>query len=140
MITSWGLWVPGALVSMNRGLSLARAAGFRQGQGLRGGDLYAEAARNMRTLAGLRARAARLPSVPADRVARLRFTVMGHPRWDAAAGALVAKWIEDGLVDVGVLPSDRFNVREVSVAKGAALPTAVPGVYLAVDVLPREGT
>lgn len=140
MITTAGLWIPGGLVSTNDALSLARAAGFYQGRGgggvVRGVDGYAAAVGAMRIRAGLRARAAKLAgAVPPDRRARLRFTVCGHPRWDAAAGYLAAKWAEDGLTDAGVMASDRHNVAEVAVAISRR-PGAPAGVYVSIELLP----
>ena len=66
---------------------------------------------------------------------RLRFSVQGHPRWDASGAMLAAKWVEDGLVEAGVIPSDRHNVTEVTVTvvKASTVVDAPRGVYVQME-------
>jgi len=149
MTTTSGIWIPGDLVTTNRALSDARAAGWFQGfreamvrnriwrpGGKPPEDRYAEEAQAVRRRAALQARAARLEPVrPGERV-KLRFAVQGYPRWDASGGMLAAKWAEDGLVDAGVIPSDRFNVAavEVAVCQQSTVIDAPRGVLVSLEV------
>lgn len=145
-----GIWIPGDLIATNRALSDQRAAGFFAGYreamvrtgkwchdgrpAWRGGiDRYAQAAADVRGRVVLAARGAHLAALPAGARVRLRFSVQGHPRWDASGGMLAAKWAEDGLVEAGVIPSDRFNVDEVAihVVQDPAIVGAPSGVYVA---------
>jgi hypothetical protein len=146
--TTSGIWVPGAVVPLNRGLSDVRAAGYAAGfkdamvrmHRWRGGahvdDRYADAAKEVRLRAFIAARQSRVPRFPEDARVRLRFSVMGHPRWDASGGMLAAKWLEDGLVDAKVLRSDRHNVSEVAVTveQTSHVLDHPPGVYVGMEV------
>lgn len=150
---SVGIWVPGDLVATNRALSDQRAAGFFDGYreamiragkwqarrtSVPGQDRYAAAAAETRDRVSLVARAARLEPVPSGERVRLRFSFQGFERWDAAGGALAAKWAEDGLVEAGVIPSDRFNVAAIEVAvRHHSLMTVSPrGVYIEMERRP----
>ena len=112
------LWVQGQFPSTNNALAGARAdaRANRPGHASRrarwretpGG--YTEAARWVRLVTKVAARRARLEPVPAALRVVIWFWMLGHYRFDSSAWYLPAKWIEDGLVDAGVLPSDRKNV------------------------------
>lgn len=146
------LWVPGELVATNRALDDQRAAGFYAGlrEGMiragkwradaqqSGQDRYAAAAHQVRRRVAFQARAGHVQPVdPAARVA-LRFTAQGYPRWDASGAMLVAKWGEDGLVDAGVLASDRHNVASVTVTvvQHPLVADPPPGLLIGWEVVP----
>ncbi len=146
-MTATGLWIPGELVPANRALSDMRAAGWFEGyreamvrtgkwrSGGHGEDRYAEEAAATRRRAAFQARASGIAPLGADERVRLRFSVQGHPRWDASGAVLAAKWAEDGLVEAGVIPSDRHNVAEVAVTvvKASAMVDAPRGVYVEME-------
>lgn len=148
MITARGMWVPGELLPTNAALHQMRAAGFHAGAGryrprlsqtlaLRNAsDHYAGAARTVRRRVADAARLRGWGEVPQDARVRLRFSVHGYPRWDAAGAMLPAKWAEDGLVDAGVLRSDRYDTVaiEVTVCRDFdTVATKGPGIYVAVE-------
>ena len=125
---SHALWLPMAdgVPGTNEALSLVRAAGYHQGYGdamvevgrwrVRKAtiDRCAEAAKAVRARVCRVVRASRM--AVADGPVRLRVRCHGVPQWDAAAVFLLAKWIEDGLVDGGALADDdAAHVAEVAV-------------------------
>jgi hypothetical protein len=146
-VTASGLWIPGELVPTNRALSDMRAAGWFEGYAQAmirtgkwrnarpGEDRYAEEAAATRRRAAFQARAAGLAHLGAGDRVRLRFSVQGHPRWDASGAMLAAKWCEDGLVEAGVIPSDRHNVAEVAVTvvQTSTVLDAPRGVYVEME-------
>ncbi len=146
-MTASGLWIPGELVPTNRALSDMRAAGWFEGyreamvrsgkwrHGGHGEDRYAEEAAATRRRAAFQARASGIAFLGADERVRLRFSVQGHPRWDASGAMLAAKWCEDGLVEAGVIPSDRHNVTEVAVTvvRASGMLDAPRGVYVELE-------
>jgi hypothetical protein len=149
MTTTSGLWIPGAVTPTNEAISLARGDGYHQGYGramvergawrsLRHQDeRYGSAAARTRLAAAVVARhLGRCWAVEAGRPVRLRFSVQGQPRIDVAGAYLAAKWLEDGLVDAGVLPSDRQVVEStVTVVRGADAVVGDPGVYLSFEAI-----
>lgn len=145
---SRGIWVPGEVVPTNKALSDQRAAGWAHGyreamvrmrapatrwEPIR--DRYAEGVRDMRLRTAAIARASGLRP-PADHL-RLRFAVHGHPRFDVAGAYLAIKAMEDGLVDAGIIVSDRFNVGESRVVVVRAPGPA--GVYVSMEECPCAG-
>jgi hypothetical protein len=110
--TSLKLWLPGAWTSTNEAIKLARAEAVylaKTGR-LPTGDNYAARAKAARERAAAVCRLEmRRLARPAERL-RLRFVLLGHERLDPSAWYLSAKWIEDGLVDAGLVRSDRFDV------------------------------
>lgn len=144
---SRGIWVPGEVVATNRALSDQRAAGWAYGyrEALvrmnrpttpgRPRDRYAEGMHAMRARTAIAARASGLVA-PAD-VLRLRFAVHGHPRFDVAGAYLAVKAMEDGLVDAGVIESDRFNVGESRVV--VLRDQGPQGVYISMEECPCAG-
>ncbi len=146
-MTASGLWIPGELTATNRALSDMRAAGWFEGyreamvrtgkwrSPRQGEDRYAEEAAATRRRAAMQARASGIGVLGADDRVRLRFSVQGHPRWDASGAMLAAKWCEDGLVEAGVIPSDRHNVAEVAVTvvRSAGVSDPPRGVYVEME-------
>lgn len=107
------LWLPGKFPSTNDLLDMKRREGAYRAEGKRRGRNVAppisytgEVAR-IRTHAWACSRAAKLARVV---LGKLDFVLVGVGRFDPSAWYLSAKAVEDGLVDAGVLASDRYNV------------------------------
>jgi hypothetical protein len=103
--------VPGTFSTTNQAMDKLRAAGFAKGARLRPmHDWYNTEAAAVRLATRAAARGLSLPADCAPY--RLTFVLHGHDRFDVAGVHSVAKWAEDGLVDAGLLDSDRFDVAE----------------------------
>lgn len=121
------LWMPGdGWLTTNQLLDLQRASGYYDG---RAAALPAErrkpakrtfntAIRAMRDATILAARARKLVKVTEPVV--LVFVHFGSGRRDASSWYLIGKAVEDGLVEAGVLGSDRFDVYATAGASVAA--------------------
>lgn len=110
-----GLWVPGDFPGTNRLLDLQRASGYYAGVARatrsRAREAFGFRLENgrIREAVALHARAARLAPVSGPAV--LCFGLVPTKRThDPSAWYLAAKAAEDGLVDAGVLGSDRHDV------------------------------
>jgi len=116
-MTGQALWLPGDFPTTNKLLDLARASGYYQGTQVaerrrprRNEQDVNVTLANIRGDTKMRALGARLRPCPADVRVPLLFVHLGSGRRDPSSWYLSAKAIEDGLVDAGVLGSDRFNV------------------------------
>jgi hypothetical protein len=114
-VTAQALWLPGEFPTTNKLLDLTRASGYYAGRRSltrerpRKNEAGAEVViARIRADAHMRARAVRL--VPPSAPVSLLFVHLGSGRRDPSSWYLSAKAIEDGLVDAGVLGSDRFDV------------------------------
>lgn len=98
------LWIPGRVLTLNQGLSLARRAGWLSGQAgygparTDGRDLLANRAREEMERIKLHAfvggyRPERVPLAPSVVV-----QLIGHTRADSDGAALAAKWAIDALI------------------------------------------
>jgi hypothetical protein len=111
------LWVKGTFRLTNGLLDDLRAAGkfegFAKAKGwpIRGGhDNYADHQHAVRLAVKGASHAVTASGIGLG-VVDLAFWVFGHGRHDPDAWYLLAKAATDGLVDAGVIDSDRFNIR-----------------------------
>lgn len=109
------LWLPGDFPTTNKLLDLQRATGFLEGAAKeqrtrvrKHAVTFPKVVAQIRNDTHMRARACRLQ--PVEGRVPLFFVHMGSGRRDPSSWYLSAKAVEDGLVDAGVLRSDRFNV------------------------------
>lgn len=107
------LWLPGDFPTTNKLLDVQRATGFYEGVNrVRGGKppkvTFGKIVKAIRDQTNMTARARRLG--PLGHPVRLIFVHLGSGRRDPSSWYLAAKAIEDGLVDAGVIGSDRFGV------------------------------
>ena len=114
--TRIALWLPGDFHGSNKWLDLSRGSGYASGfaAAIRerpGPSAYTAELRRVREHANMRARSLRIPPFA---LARLYFTLLGSGKHDPSAWYLSAKAVEDGLVDAGVIPSDRHNVYDTA--------------------------
>lgn len=114
------LWLEGSWMSSNKALDVQRATGFYVGHGKatgRGRETGAYSyntevkSAEVRVWAAVRRQG--IDTVPGDAQASLWIWLLKHCKYDPSAWTLASKWVEDALVRVGVLASDRRNVYAV---------------------------
>jgi hypothetical protein len=116
------LWIPGRFSLTNKMLSNLRAAGAageayrralnRHAAAHRPKDLFAEETQAIRLAVKGAARVAK--AEPVVGLVSIEVYVFGHHKHDPDAWLLLAKAATDGLVDAGVIGSDRFQVWTVT--------------------------
>lgn len=129
------LWVPGRFSLTNQLLAEVRAAGFYAGRHMtKGMRVRASPGSNVFTThqqavrLAVKAAAARGAPIATGMTWDLTFYVFCHRKHDPSAWYLLGKAAEDGLVDAGVLGSDRFQVGTTS---GRVLQSAAEELHFA---------
>jgi hypothetical protein len=119
-VVRWVLWVPGKFRLTNAMLSDLRAAGKLEGmcrkrrKSLPSGFFDAFAAQTQAIRLAVKGNTAvrGRPNLAIGPI-RIWVTVLGHHKHDPDAWLLLGKAAVDGLVDAGVLRSDRFDLHSI---------------------------